>query len=42
VFDAYANYAWLFIGSFAVALGAVAIAFAFPPLPRRELQPAQG
>lgn len=40
VFDAYANYAWLFIGSFAVALGAVAIAFAFPPLPRRELQPA--
>jgi MFS family permease len=41
VFDAYANYAWLFIGSFAVALGAVAIAFAFPPLPRRELQPAQ-
>jgi MFS family permease len=40
VFDAYANYSWLFIGSALVGLGAAGIAIAFPPLPRRELQPA--
>ncbi|MER8409416.1 MFS transporter [Mesorhizobium sp. M0185] len=40
VFDAYASYSWLFIGSALVGLGAMAIAIAFPPLPRRELQPA--
>jgi MFS family permease len=40
VFDAYANYSWLFIGSAIVGLGAVAVAIAFPPLPRRRLQPA--
>src|SRR5262249_1090589 len=42
VFDRFGNYAWLYIGSFPVALGAMAIALAFPPLPaRREmLQPA--
>ncbi|MER9937496.1 MFS transporter [Mesorhizobium sp. M7A.T.Ca.TU.009.01.3.2] len=40
VFDAYANYSWLFIGSALIGLGAVGIAIAFPPLPRRELQPA--
>ncbi|AZO00764.1 MFS transporter [Mesorhizobium sp. M9A.F.Ca.ET.002.03.1.2] len=40
VFDAYANYSWLFIGSALVGLGAVAVAIAFPPLPRRELQAA--
>ena len=40
VFDAYASYSWLFIGSAIVGLGAVAIAIAFPPLPRRQLQPA--
>lgn len=40
VFDAYANYSWLFIGSAIVGLGAVAIAIAFPPLPSRQLQPA--
>jgi MFS family permease len=43
VFDTYGAYAWLFIGSFAVALGAVAMAFAFPPFPRSveaRLQPA--
>jgi MFS family permease len=31
IFDAYGTYTWLYIGSFAVGLGAVAIAFAFPP-----------
>jgi len=40
VFDTFDAYSWLFIGSFAVALGAVAIALAFPPLPRARLQPA--
>ncbi|PWJ94438.1 sugar phosphate permease [Mesorhizobium loti] len=40
VFDAYANYHWLFIGSAIIGLGAVGIAIAFPPLPRRELQAA--
>ncbi|CDZ26275.1 MFS transporter [Neorhizobium galegae] len=37
-FDHFANYDWLFFGSALVGLGAVAIALAFPPLPR---QPAQ-
>jgi predicted MFS family arabinose efflux permease len=40
LFDTYGAYAWLFIGSFAVGLGAVAIALAFPPVPRAQLQPA--
>jgi MFS family permease len=40
VFDTFASYNWLFIGSFAVGLGAMAIALAFPPLPRQQLQPA--
>ncbi|RUW63546.1 MFS transporter [Mesorhizobium sp. M7A.F.Ca.US.008.03.1.1] len=40
VFDAYANYHWLFIGSAIIGLGAVGIAIAFPPLPRKELQVA--
>ena len=35
VFDTFASYAWLYIGSSAVALGAVAIALMFPPLPSR-------
>jgi MFS family permease len=40
IFDAFGAYAWLFIGSAAVGLGAVAMALAFPPLPRERLQPA--
>lgn len=40
VFDAYANYSWLFIGSAIVGLGAMAIAIAFPPQPSRQLQAA--
>ncbi|WJR68449.1 MFS transporter [Neorhizobium sp. CSC1952] len=35
-FDQFNNYNWLFIGSALVGLGAVLIALAFPPLPRRE------
>jgi MFS family permease len=43
VFDMLDAYTWLYVGSFAVGLGAVAMALAFPPLPSRSqprLQPA--
>ena len=41
IFDRFGGYAWLYIGSFALGMGAVAIALAFPPFPRRaELRPA--
>ena len=43
IFDTFDAYSWLFIGSAAVGLGAVAVARAFPPLPSRQhqaLQPA--
>ena len=43
VFDHFGTYGWLYIGSFAVGLGAAAIALAFPPFPsarRRALQTA--
>jgi MFS family permease len=40
VFDTFDGYAWLFIGSFAVGMGAVAVALAFPPLQRRQVQVA--
>ena len=38
IFDTFDAYSWLFIGSCAVGLGAVAIALAFPPVPRERLQ----
>jgi MFS family permease len=31
IFDSFGTYTWLYVGSFAVGLGAVAIALAFPP-----------
>jgi MFS family permease len=40
VYDTFDAYTWLFLGSAAVGLGAVAIALAFPPVPRAQLQPA--
>ncbi len=42
VFDTFNAYSWLYIGSFSLGLGAMALAFAFPPLPasRNQLQPA--
>jgi MFS family permease len=43
IFDTFASYGWLYIGSFGIGLGAAAIALAFPPLPSRSrprLQPA--
>jgi MFS family permease len=40
VYDAFGSYAWLFIGSCGIGLGAVAIAFAFrPPVPLRAAVP---
>ncbi|MGR9250088.1 MFS transporter [Rhizobium leguminosarum] len=42
IFDTFANYSWLFIGSAMVGLGAAAIALAFPPLARQKPQPAFG
>ena len=43
IYDTFGNYAWLYVGSAALAAGAVAIALAFPPVPgaaRREPAPA--
>jgi MFS family permease len=40
VFDTFDAYSWLFFGSFAVGLGAMAVAFTFQPFPRERLQPA--
>ncbi|WP_064685788.1 MFS transporter [Rhizobium bangladeshense] len=42
IFDTFANYSWLFIGSAMVGLGAAAIALAFPPLVRREQEAILG
>jgi MFS family permease len=40
IFDTYGGYSWLFVASFGLALGASAIAFAFPRAPHVQLQPA--
>jgi MFS family permease len=39
IYDSFGGYAWLYIGSFVIGLGAVAIAFAFPA-PRLQPAPA--
>jgi MFS family permease len=42
-FDTFGTYTWLYVGSFAVGLGAVAIALAFPPVarsPQSAMRPA--
>jgi MFS family permease len=36
IFDTFNAYDWLYIGSFAVGIGAAAIALFFPPLPSEE------
>lgn len=36
IFDTTGSYGWLYIGSFGIGLGAVAIAMLFPPLPSRQ------
>jgi MFS family permease len=41
LYDSFGSYAWLFVGSFGIGLGAVAIAFAFrPPAPFRAAVPS--
>jgi hypothetical protein len=40
IYDAFASYAWLYIGSFAVGLGAFLIALTFRPFPKGVTQPA--
>lgn len=34
IFDTFGRYTWMYLGSAAIGLGAVAIAFAFPPFPK--------
>jgi MFS family permease len=41
-FDVFGTYTWLYVGSFAVGLGAVAIALAFPPWPKSSKELAYG
>jgi MFS family permease len=40
IFDTFGEYSWLYIGSAAIGLGAVAIALAFPPFPKALRAPA--
>jgi MFS family permease len=40
IYDTFASYAWLYIGSWAVGLGAFLIAMTFRPFSRSEAQPA--
>ena len=40
IYDSFASYAWLYIGSWAVGLGAFLIALTFRPFPRTATQPA--
>jgi MFS family permease len=40
IYDTFASYAWLYIGSWAFGLGAFAIALTFRPFPKAELQAA--
>jgi MFS family permease len=40
IYDTFASYAWLYIGSGAVGFGAFLIALTFRPFPRGEAQPA--
>jgi MFS family permease len=39
IFDTFGAYTWMYIGSAAIGLGAVAIAFAFPPFPKAARAP---
>jgi MFS family permease len=40
IYDTFASYAWLYIGSWAVGLGAFLIALTFRPFPKAEAEPA--
>jgi MFS family permease len=37
IFDTFGRYTWMYLGSAAIGLGAVAIALAFPPFPARSV-----
>ena len=39
IFDTFGRYTWMYVGSAAIGLGAVAIALAFPPFPRKSHEP---
>ena len=41
IFDTFNDYRWLYIGSLSVGFGAMAVALAFPPLPRRSRERLQ-
>src|SRR5229473_1223675 len=41
IYDTTGSYGWLYIGSFGIGLGAVAIALTFPPFPSRQRAVAQ-
>jgi hypothetical protein len=40
IYDTFASYAWLYVGSWAVGLGAFLIAMTFRPFSKCETQPA--
>jgi hypothetical protein len=40
LFDRFGSYTWLYVGSAALAAGAVAISLAFPPVPGERRRPA--
>jgi len=40
IYDSFASYSWLFIGSFALGIGAFLIALTFRPVPKEEPLPA--
>jgi predicted MFS family arabinose efflux permease len=40
IFDTFGRYTWMYVGSAAIGLGAVAIALAFPPFPKAARAPA--
>lgn len=40
IFDRFGGYSWLFFASLGLAVGAMAIAFAFPRATQPQLQPA--
>ena len=40
IFDTFASYGWLFIGSFGLGIGAFLIAMTFQPFPRERVAPA--
>jgi MFS family permease len=40
IYDAFSSYAWLYIGSWAIGLGAFAIALTFRPFARTQVEPA--